>query len=90
MSTDIYVDNLPSNVTVVAIRNLFCSYGPVESVHLIQDQETGRLHGFGFVAMMSGVNEGIGALNDQEFGGSHLIVRYPVRWQQQYPPRSQL
>ena len=36
MSTDIYVDNLPLDTTVLEIRDLFCSYGSVESVHLIK------------------------------------------------------
>ena len=87
MSTDIYIDNLPSDATAVEIRNLFCPYGSVESVHLIKDQETGRLHGFGFVEMMSGASEAIAALNDREIGGSRLIVRYPVKWRQPHLPR---
>ena len=87
MSTDIYIDNLPTDATVVEIRNLFCHYGSVESVHLIKDQETGRLHGFGFVEMISGANEAIAALNNREIGGSRLIVRYPVKWQQRHPTR---
>ncbi len=43
MSTEIYVDNLPLDATAIEIRELFCPYGPVESVHLIKDQETGWL-----------------------------------------------
>jgi RNA recognition motif-containing protein len=82
------LDNLPSDVTVVEIQNLFCPYGTVDSVHLIKDQETGRLRGFGFVEMMSGANEAIAALNDHELGGSRLKVRYPVKGRQEHPPRS--
>jgi len=88
MSTDIYVDNLPLDATAVEIRDLFRLYGSVESVHLIKDQETGRLCGFGFVGMISGANEAIAALNDSEFGGSYLKVRYPVKWQQERAPRA--
>ncbi len=82
MSTDIYVDNLPLDATAIEIRALFCPYGAVESVHLIKDQETGRLRGFGFVGMISGANEAIDALNNSDLGGSRLKVRYPVKWQQ--------
>ena len=88
MSTDIYVDNLPLDATAVEIRDLFGPYGTVESVHLIKDQETGRLRGFGFVGMISGANEAIAALNDRELGGSRLKVRYPVKWRQERVPRA--
>ena len=87
MSIDIYVDNLPLDATAVEIRDLFRLYGRVESVHLIKNQETGRLRGFGFVGMISGANEAIAALNDSELGGSRLKVRYPVKWQQKRAPR---
>ncbi|ETW95709.1 RNA recognition motif domain-containing protein [Candidatus Entotheonella palauensis] len=88
MSTDIYVDNLPLDATALEIRDLFCPYGRVESVHLIKDQETGRLRGFGFVGMISGANEAIAALNDSDLGGNRLKVRYPVKWQQERAPRA--
>ena len=88
MSTDIYVDNLPLDATAVEIRDLFRLCGRVESVHLIKDQETGRLRGFGFVGMISGANEAIAALNDRELGGRRLKVRYPVTWQQKRAPRA--
>lgn len=88
MSTDLYVDNLPLDATAIEIRELFCPYGTVESVHLIKDQETGRLRGFGFVCMISGANEAISALNNSDLGGSCLKVRYPAKWQQERPLRA--
>ena len=88
MSTHIYVDNLPFDATAVEIRDLFCPYGVVENVHLIKDRETGRLRGFGFVAMTSGSNEAIAALNDSVFGGKRLKVKYPAKWRQVHPLRS--
>lgn len=88
MSTDIYVDNLPVDATALEIRDLFCPYGMVETIHLIKDRETGRLRGFGFVEMRSGANEAIAALNDSELGGSRLTVRYPAKWRQERPLRS--
>ena len=50
--------------------------GTVESVSLIEDRETGRLRGFGFVEM-STKEEGAAAiekLNGQELGGRALKV----------------
>jgi len=74
MSTNIYVGNLPFSTNVEEIRELFSAYGPVESVNLITDRETGRLRGFGFVAMTSGAQEAITALNQKDLGGRSLTV----------------
>jgi RNA recognition motif-containing protein len=74
MSTNIYVGNLPFSTNADEIRDLFSAYGTVESVNLITDRETGRLRGFGFVAMTSGAREAIAALNQKEIGGRSLTV----------------
>jgi cold-inducible RNA-binding protein len=87
MSTNIYVGNLPFSVTEDEIRNLFSQYGTVESVNLITDRETGRLRGFGFVAMTSGAQEAIAALNQTELGGRRLNVN-PAKPRESRPPRS--
>ena len=88
MSTDIYIDNLPFDVTAVEIRTLFGLYGPVETVHLIKDRETGRLHGFGFVNMTTGADKAITALNDSALGNSRIKIKYPAKGQPKHPPRS--
>jgi RNA recognition motif-containing protein len=88
MSTNIYIGNLPFTTNGEEIRDLFSAYGEVESVNLITDRDTGRLRGFGFVSMLSGGNEAIDALNQQELGGRNLTVnlakpreeRRPRRW----------
>ena len=51
MTKSIYVGNLPWSATEDEIRNLFATYGSVNSVNLITDRETGRARGFGFVEM---------------------------------------
>ncbi len=90
MSTNIYVGNLPFSATAEDIRDLFSTYGTVESVNLITDRETGRLRGFGFVEMSSGGEEAIAALHQHELDGRQLTVnlarprqereRQPRRW----------
>jgi RNA recognition motif-containing protein len=74
MSTTIYVGNLPFSTTADELRDLFSTYGPVESVRLITDRETGRPRGFGFVTMTQGANEAITALHEKDFAGRRLIV----------------
>jgi len=47
----IYVGNLPFSATEDEVRELFEVHGTVSAVDLINDRETGRPRGFGFVEM---------------------------------------
>jgi RNA recognition motif-containing protein len=71
----IYVGNLPFSATEDAVRNQFAQYGTVESVALINDRETGRPRGFGFVEMSKAdAARAIQSLNGQDMGGRPLKV----------------
>lgn len=74
MSKKIYVGNLPFSATEEQVEDLFAQFGPVESVKLITDRDTGRPRGFGFVEMSEGASEAIAALNEKEFEGRNLKV----------------
>ena len=45
---NIYIGNLAFTASEDDVRQLFESYGAVDTVHLITDRETGRARGFGF------------------------------------------
>ena len=45
----LYVGNLPFSATEDEIKNTFGQHGTVHSVALINDRETGRPRGFGFI-----------------------------------------
>jgi RNA recognition motif-containing protein len=71
----LYVGNLPFSATDAEINQLFSEHGTVHSVALINDRETGRPRGFGFVEMdddaaMTAVEK----LNGFEMGGRALRV----------------
>jgi cold-inducible RNA-binding protein len=71
----IYVGNLPFSADEAQVRALFEAHGAVESVSLINDRETGRPRGFGFVEMArADAARAIQALNGQEMGGRPLKV----------------
>jgi RNA recognition motif-containing protein len=73
--TTIYVGNLPFNATEQDVRALFERHGRVESVKLINDRETGKPRGFGFVDMTQNEAQGaIQALNGQDLNGRPLRV----------------
>lgn len=71
----IYVGNLPFTADEAAVRALFSQHGTVDSVSLINDRETGRPRGFGFVEMPSAdAARAIQSLNGQDMGGRPLKV----------------
>ncbi|MEF2231630.1 MAG: RNA-binding protein [Pseudodesulfovibrio sp.] len=75
MSKNIYVGNLPWSATEEQVRKAFAAYGEVTSVKLVEDRETGRPRGFGFVEMDdAGALEAIEALNGKDFDGRSLKV----------------
>ncbi|MBN2141325.1 MAG: RNA-binding protein [Desulfovibrionaceae bacterium] len=75
MSKNIYVGNLPWSVTESEIRQAFANYGEVMSVKLIEDRETGRPRGFGFIEMDDqGAMEAIEKLDGTDMGGRNIKV----------------
>ena len=47
----LYVGNLSFSTTEIAIRDAFSAFGTVDSVSLINDRNSGRPKGFGFIEM---------------------------------------
>jgi cold-inducible RNA-binding protein len=72
MSMKLYVGNLAFQTSSDELQALFAQAGTVESVSLIEDRETGRTRGFGFVEM-STKEEGAAAI--QQFNGKDLSGR---------------
>ena len=71
----IYVGNLPFSADEASVRALFSQHGTVESVALINDRETGRPRGFGFVEMpRADAARAIQNLNGHDMGGRPLKV----------------
>ena len=72
----LYVGNLPYRANETIVRELFEKYGPVYSVRLVKDKQTGRRRGFGFVTMNAqGASDAMSSLNDNEFQERVLKVR---------------
>ncbi len=73
--TKLFVGNLPFSATEDSVRTLFASHGTIESLALINDRETGRPRGFGFIEMSNAdAARAIEALNGTDFEGRALKV----------------
>ena len=72
MTTKLYVGNLSFETSSNDLETLFAKAGTVQSVSLIEDRETGRSRGFGFVEMQT-KEEGDAAI--AQFNGTELAGR---------------
>lgn len=73
--TSIYIGNITYSASEHDIHKLFSQFGEVTSVKLINDRETGRPKGFGFVEMDSqSADKAIRSLDGKEFMGRSLKV----------------
>jgi RNA recognition motif-containing protein len=72
----LYVGNLGYSVSSSDLERLFSSFGTVESAQVIEDRESGRSKGFGFVEMGSDeeAQAAIRGLNGQDHEGRPLTV----------------
>ena len=76
MSMKLYVGNLSFQTSSSDLQDLFSQAGTVESASVVEDRDTGRSRGFGFVEMSSR-EEGEAAIqqfNGKEVGGRNLNV----------------
>jgi RNA recognition motif-containing protein len=76
MSMKLYVGNLAFATSSQDLQELFAQAGTVESASVVEDRETGRSRGFGFVEMAT-KEEGDAAISQfdgKEVGGRALKV----------------
>jgi RNA recognition motif-containing protein len=76
MGKKLYVGNLSYQVDGSELEKIFGAHGQVVSAQIINDRETGRSKGFGFVEMSSDQEAAaaIAALNGQQHEGRALTV----------------
>ena len=76
MSSKLYVGNLSFDTSHQDLETTFGAIGTVESVNIIEDRDTGRSRGFGFVEMSSQeeAEKAISELDGKEIDGRQLKV----------------
>ena len=76
MAVRLFIGNLPYDVTEAELRAHFAAVGPLASLALPTDRDTGRPRGFAFVEFRdrADAEEAIRHLNNQAFKGRPLAV----------------
>jgi len=76
MSVKLYVGNLSFSVSDEDLRSHFSQAGSVESANIVQDRDTGRSRGFGFVEMATQEDAAaaIEKFNGTDFEGRNIVV----------------
>ncbi len=76
MGKKLYVGNLSYQVSSADLQAMFAPHGNVQSAQVIEDRDSGRSKGFGFVEMSSDeeARTAIAALNGQMHDGRALTV----------------
>lgn len=76
MGMKLYVGNLSYDITSASLEELFAPFGSVRSAQVIQDRDTGRSKGFGFVEMAddNAARAAIAELNEKDVNGRPLAV----------------
>ena len=74
MSKNLYVGNLPFQTTADDLVEAFGEFGAVTRAQIVNDRETGRSRGFGFVEMSEGADDAIANLNGTPYQGRNLTV----------------
>ena len=76
MGKKLYVGNMSYETSQSDLETMFGAHGTVESAQIINDRDTGRSKGFGFIEMSSDAEAqtAIGALDGQDSGGRALKV----------------
>ena len=77
MSSKLYVGNLAFQTSSEDLRQMFSQAGTVESASVVEDRDTGRSRGFGFVEMKTseGAAAAIAECNGKEFNGQEVNGR---------------
>jgi cold-inducible RNA-binding protein len=76
MAMKLYVGNLSFQTSSEDLQQLFAQAGTVESATVVEDRDTGRSRGFGFVEMASNEDgqKAIEQFNGTDFNGRNLTV----------------
>lgn len=73
---ELYVGNLPYEMTEAELNKVFSKFGRVVSIRLIENRSNGKSKGFGFIEMgdPAGAQAAIRELNSSKLQGRSIVV----------------
>jgi len=74
MSKKLFVGGLSWNTDDAGLRQAFEAHGTVTEAKVINDRDTGRSRGFGFVTMADGGDDAIAAMDGTQLDGRAIRV----------------
>jgi RNA recognition motif-containing protein len=76
MSSKLYVGNLSFDTSSQDLETMFAEAGTVQSASVVEDRETGRSRGFGFVEMSTNeeAQTAISSFDGKDVGGRNIKV----------------
>jgi len=77
MSKRIYVGNLPFNLTLEKLKELFSEYGAIKEATIVTNKFSGRSKGFGFVEFEddAAADASVSAMNNKNVEGREIVVK---------------
>ena len=77
MSKRIYVGNLPFNLTLEKLKELFSEYGAIKEATIVTNKFSGRSKGFGFVEFEDDTagEASVSAMNNKSVDGREIVVK---------------
>jgi len=81
MGSNLHIGNLTTSVTVADLREMFGKIGPVETVRIMTNSETGLSRGIGYVRMTNAADAvtAISRLNFTQQEGQVMSVSKDLR-----------
>jgi len=72
----IFVGNLPWSIKTDQLRDLFSQFGEIVEATVIEDRQTGRSKGFGFVTFKTteAVEAAVAEMHEKEVDGRNIVV----------------
>ena len=76
MAKKLFIGSLPYSTTSEELEEMFAAHGEVESAVVINDRESGRSKGFGFVEYKSDedAEAAVKAMDGTDVGGRSIVV----------------
>ena len=89
MAKRLYVGNLPFNLSLEELKNVFGVHGEISEATIVTDKFNGKSKGFGFITFVEDANadKAMAEMNGKDVGGRKLTVNEAKPFDENRPKR---